>query len=189
MRKNYNGIKNKILNVLSEVGYSQKNSGINLKSVMKPIRSNELTFVAENNLVLLEKLLEDMVDEKFIEEIKGNDESRYWEITTQGLHFYNNEDGYSINNSEYSEKESQDIIRMLDELAIKLSKLELGHEIIYEDIKSELDDLKSMISKLDKKSFGQLLKGKLIELGFGDIINEASKIMIEVLKSSNLLNE
>lgn len=64
----------------------------------------------------------------------------------------------------------------IDEIKEELRKLGIGQEILYE----ELDDLKELYPQLNKKNWGQILKGKLIDLGIAQIINKET--MAEIFK-------
>lgn len=56
----------------------------------------------------------------------------------------------------------------LDQVLINLQKLGFGQEIIFE----ELEEMREQIGKMSKKNWGQLLKGKLIDLAVGQVINK-----------------
>ena len=68
----------------------------------------------------------------------------------------------------------------IDEIKEELKKLGLGQEILFE----ELEDLKELYPQLNKKNWGQILKGKLIDLGLAQIINKETmaKIFEELTK-------
>lgn len=55
----------------------------------------------------------------------------------------------------------------LDELFKKLEKLGFGQQIIFD----ELDELRDLYSTLNKKNWGELLKGKIVDLGLSQVIN------------------
>ncbi len=61
-----------------------------------------------------------------------------------------------------------DLNKKIDEILDRLTKLNFGQEIIFE----ELEEMRSLQGKLSKKSWGQLLKGKLIDLAVGQVINK-----------------
>jgi hypothetical protein len=64
-------------------------------------------------------------------------------------------------------KSKKELETKIDEVKAELWKLGLGQEIIY----NELEELKSLYTKIDKKNWGQVLKGKLIDLGFSELIS------------------
>ncbi len=55
----------------------------------------------------------------------------------------------------------------LDELFKKLEELGFGQQIIFD----ELDELRDLFSTLNKKNWGELLKGKIVDLGLSQVIN------------------
>lgn len=63
---------------------------------------------------------------------------------------------------------NDDLNKKIDEILDRLTKLNFGQEIIFE----ELEEMRSLQGKLSKKSWGQLLKGKLIDLAVGQVINK-----------------
>jgi len=65
------------------------------------------------------------------------------------------------------DKSKKELDRKIDEVKNELWKLGLGQEIIFE----ELEELKSLYTKVDKKTWGQVLKGKLIDLGLSELIS------------------
>ncbi len=74
----------------------------------------------------------------------------------------------SINN------DKQEISSQIDELKLKLKELGVGQEVIF----NELDELKELYSSLNKKNWGQLLKGKIIDLGIEQVIDKDVAEMI-----------
>jgi hypothetical protein len=60
----------------------------------------------------------------------------------------------------FSPQEQSEILSKLNEVIVKLRKLEMGQEIIFD----EIDDLKSSFN-LGKKKWHQLLTGKIVDLG------------------------
>jgi len=54
-----------------------------------------------------------------------------------------------------------------DELSEKLEKLGYGQRIIFD----ELDELRDLYSTLNKKNWGELVKGKILDLGLSQVIN------------------
>jgi hypothetical protein len=63
------------------------------------------------------------------------------------------------------DKETIDL--KLDELFKKLEELGFGQQIIFD----ELEELRDLYSTLDKKNWGELLKGKIVDLGISQVIN------------------
>lgn len=64
--------------------------------------------------------------------------------------------------------DDSDIINAkLDELTKKLNELGFGQEIIF----NEIDELRKLYPTLNKKNWGQLVKGKIVDLGLSQVIN------------------
>lgn len=82
--------------------------------------------------------------------------------------------------TDYGEiKNSQEELNSkIDEIIESLRKQDIGQEILF----NELQDLKELYPKLNKKNWGQILKGKLLDLGIAQVINEeiASNIFKEL---------
>ena len=65
--------------------------------------------------------------------------------------------------------ESQiELNKKIDQIIATLNKQNFGQEILF----NELQELKELYPKLSKKNWGQILKGKLIDLGFAQVINQ-----------------
>ncbi|RED92851.1 hypothetical protein [Marinoscillum furvescens] len=71
----------------------------------------------------------------------------------------------------------------IDEILDRLNKLGLGQEIIYEDF----EEMRQMQDKLSKKSWSQLLKGKLFDLTVSKLLNkETANFIYEFLTDQRL---
>jgi len=64
--------------------------------------------------------------------------------------------------------DTEEMNQKLDLVLEKLQTLGYGQEIIYE----ELEELRNLYGTLNKKNWGQLLKGKLVDLALGKVIND-----------------
>ena len=62
----------------------------------------------------------------------------------------------------------------LDEIKEELIKSGLGHEILFD----ELQELKELYTKLNKKNWGQLLKGKLVDIAIGKLVDNATLALV-----------
>ena len=77
---------------------------------------------------------------------------------------------------------NKDIDTKLNDIIDRLQKLGYGQEIIFD----EIEELRGLTNKMSKKSWGQLLKGKLIDLMLSEIINKDVAISIfEYLTNSH----
>lgn len=68
----------------------------------------------------------------------------------------------------------------------RLTKLELGQQIIYEDVKDEFDELRGLTKVLNKKNWLQQLQGKLISIGLGKLTDEVVEIIESTLGGNQL---
>jgi len=89
----------------------------------------------------------------------------------------------------FSEDELEMMRAKLDELANKLAKLELGQQITYDDLMDELKEMKDLLYVLTKKNWKQLLKGKLLDAGFGVFAEDVGDVVLDVFKDNYLLNK
>jgi|SRR5690554_4425218 len=60
----------------------------------------------------------------------------------------------------------------LDELEKMLTKQGYGQEIIFK----EIEDLKKLTKKLNKKNWGEVIKGKFVDMAIGGILNKETAI-------------
>ena len=89
------------------------------------------------------------------------------QLTVNGKIYIENKKKQSKPNYEsISDKENVDL--KIDALIEKLEKLGYGQEIIF----NELEELKELYIHLNKKNWGELVKGKIIDLGLQQVINE-----------------
>nr|WP_319571257.1 hypothetical protein [uncultured Draconibacterium sp.] len=89
------------------------------------------------------------------------------QLTTQGRRYVEEKRKMKSTNYNNINDSNSEINEKIDEIFEHLKKLGLGQEIIYE----ELEELKSLYGKLNKKNWGQILKGKLVDLGLSQVIN------------------
>jgi len=79
-------------------------------------------------------------------------------------------------------KKDDSLNKKLDDILKRLTKLGYGQEILFD----EIEELRNLQEKLSKKSWGQLLKGKLIDLALDKVIStETAKIVYEYLTNGN----
>ncbi|MFC6098360.1 hypothetical protein ACFPVY_17060 [Flavobacterium qiangtangense] len=89
------------------------------------------------------------------------------QLTTNGKIYV--EERRKVKSSDYSRisDSKNEINHKIDEIIQELNKLGLGQEIIFD----ELSEMKDLYERLDKKNWGQLLKGKLIDLGLSQAVS------------------
>jgi hypothetical protein len=66
----------------------------------------------------------------------------------------------------FSEEEKTKVNEKIDEVLNKLHELQVGQEVIF----NEIEELRGLLS-LDKKNWKQVLKGKLVDLGLGKLVD------------------
>jgi len=92
-------------------------------------------------------------------------------------------------NDTFSESEKIDYSEKLDKIISDLDELKKGHEIIYDGLSEEIEELKNLFF-LGKRNWKQLLAGKTVEMVTGGIISETvSKKLIDLtgIVTQNLL--
>ncbi|XOV91647.1 MAG: hypothetical protein ACFHWX_15715 [Bacteroidota bacterium] len=90
--------------------------------------------------------------------------------------------------SDFSAEEIIIINNKLDLLLIHIPKLELGQEIIYEDLTSEINELRDLVYSVKKKTWFEVLKGKMISLGLGTLTEKGFKLIKDIFDESKFLN-
>jgi len=63
-----------------------------------------------------------------------------------------------------------ELTQKIDEIKSELTRLGLGHEILYD----EMQELKELYKTLNKKNWGQLLKGKLLDIAISKAVDNAT---------------
>ncbi|WP_034916991.1 hypothetical protein [Gillisia sp. CAL575] len=81
----------------------------------------------------------------------------------------------------FSEESRQEVKEQLSELKEMLVKQGYGQQIIFD----EIDELRQLTERVNKKNWFELIKGKFIDLALGGVIStETAKMIIEVLTGS-----
>jgi hypothetical protein len=80
------------------------------------------------------------------------------------------------------QKANSNLNSKIDKIIAKLNELGFGQEVIF----NELEELRDLQNKLPKKTWGQLLKGKLLDLALAEIISkETATYIFENLTSEH----
>lgn len=80
-------------------------------------------------------------------------------------------------------KSQEEINNRVDEIIEKLTKLGYGQEIIF----NEIDELKDLYTKMSKKTWGQVVKGKIVDLALSKLVeNDALSYIYEKLTDHQL---
>ena len=130
------------------------------------------------------ELAESLKKDDFVKAIATKD-GVYLKINSRGIEFI--EESLSDDNEFFTSEEKIDITKRLDELSVQLDRLEKGQEIIYDDLSDEISELKPLLSILNKKNWKQILKGKLVDIGLGNLTEEVGEILIDVFKDQKFL--
>ena len=167
-------------NVILRFLYDRKESGsyIDLKDLS---RSNP-----QISWVDIEQVAEFFSSEGYIKK-SSTKESVNAIITLEGIEYV--EKLYEYQPSDRIDSLEQEILAdKVDELLERLKKVELGQQVIYDDLVDELQELKKLLSVLGKKDWKQILQGKLVDAGLGSIASEVMKAMAETFSKQNLLH-
>jgi hypothetical protein len=109
--------------------------------------------------------------ENYLEDHK-NFNSKFLKPFSELFQFYIKESEV-VDEFDYFSKESQEkMFGKLDELSKMLEKLGYGQEIIFK----EIEELKELTEKLNKKNFGEIIKGKFLDLVIGGVINKEAAV-------------
>ncbi|CAN1545637.1 hypothetical protein MCEGE10_01948 [Flavobacteriaceae bacterium] len=105
------------------------------------------------------------------------------QLTVKGKIYVEEKRKQIIPNYENISEDKESINKKIDELYIKLEKLGFGQEIIF----NELEELKELYLVLNKQNWGQLVKGKIIDLGLSQVISaDIMKIIYESITNDIL---
>lgn len=166
-------IQSKIDFLLSKLNYLYGDNYYSIKTIFEV---NDIEFRKDEPIELAELLKKrDYVIKK--ELYKDTDEVK---ISLKGANYV--ERKLKSNSNEKNEANGNNINGKIDEILETLKKLGYGQEIIF----NELDELKDLHSKLTKKNWGQLLKGKLLDLAIDQTISKDTlKFIYESLTNEN----
>ena len=127
--------------------------------------------------------------EGFVKIIETKD-GIYLNINSLGIENIEEEELEEVNNFQnelFTNEEKNVIIKRLDELSSELNKIKKGQEIIYDDLVDEISELKPLLSILNKKNWKQILKGKLVDIGLGNLTEEVGEILVDIFKDQKFL--
>ena len=96
------------------------------------------------------------------------------QLTVNGKIYIENKQKQTKPNYESISDDKESVDLKINALIEKLEKLGFGQEIIF----NELEELKELYIHLNKKNWGELVKGKIIDLGLQQIINKDVMKMI-----------
>lgn len=95
-------------------------------------------------------------------------------LTVKGASFIERKLKSKISKKSKEKTSTINLDEKLDAIIIRLKELGYGQEIIF----NEIEELRDYQTTLSKKSWTQLLKGKLVDLGVDEVINKETALMI-----------
>lgn len=115
----------------------------------------------------------------------GTHQAGMGRITTDGVAFLEEKENShgTFDSDNFTEEEKKKLIAALDELSERLTKIELGQQVIYDDVLKEIEELKDLMNTLNKKNWFQLFKGKLVDLGLGQLSEQTISMIGDITKS------
>lgn len=145
--------------------------------------------ILENNGVILKTSSEERELAKILEnngyiEILGGLGGFLARLTSEGVMYI--EENWEPTKEDYSNinQTSEELNAKIEEIIETLKKQGLGQEILFE----ELQELKELYTKLNKKNWGQVLKGKLVDIGLAKLVeNDTLKFIYENLTDNEFL--
>lgn len=109
-------------------------------------------------------------------------------ITSVGVEYIEDHSVENYNPQDLIDPIEKEILKSkLDELSERLKRIEVGQQITHDDLMDEMDTLKKLLDVLGKKDWRQMLKGKLVDAGFGSVANEVFDLLIQTFKDIKLL--
>lgn len=97
-------------------------------------------------------------------------------LTFEGKRHLENNPRSNVTDYSKINKSQEELNAKIDEIIDALKRQGAGQEILFE----ELEELKGLYKTLNKKNWGQVLKGKLIDLGLSQLISK--EVMQEIFK-------
>jgi len=143
--------------------------------------------ILEGNGISLKRLYEDRELGKKLETTGyvniTNQRDTLAQLTLQGKIYIEDKRKTYHENYEDINKSQAEINSRVDEIIEHLSKLGLGQEIIF----NEIQELKELYTTLNKKNWGQVVKGKIVDLALSKLIeNDTLSYIYEKLTDHQL---
>jgi len=111
-------------------------------------------------------------------------------ITVEGVVYIERKQKFKGNNNYKSKKQKGDyesICKKIDDLMDRLKKMELKNDVGQEILFTEIEELKELYLKLNKKNWKQMVLGKLADLSIGKAVeNDTIKFIYERLTGDEL---
>lgn len=131
----------------------------------------------------LNELADILESNNYIVKLGGIGEDQNVRITASGsLYWEEKGTPYRENYDDISNSQTE-VDNRIDEIITTLNNLGLGQEILFE----ELQELKELYGKLNKKNWSQIVKGKIVDLALAKVIeNDTIKYIYEKLTGHDL---
>jgi hypothetical protein len=110
----------------------------------------------------------------YVDQIGGMGSSVRIRLTAEGAQMVEETLAPTVENYDDIRYSYAEMSAKIDEIREELKKSDLGHEILY----NELQELKELYLTLNKKSWGQLLKGKLFDIALGKLVDNATIALV-----------
>lgn len=149
----------------------------------------ELLQLPKENYTEASIIGQSLVDDDLIK-LAGSKTSISAMIKSKGIEFIEEDsDNLQSSNSRnlFSEIEKEKIKERLNEFNLRLSRLELGQQIIYDDLTDRIEELKELLEVLNKQNWSSIFKGVLIEHGLGKIYGEVTDLLVKTFKDNTLI--
>jgi len=138
-------------------------------SVEHILKFNDIRFREKEPI----ELIEDLSKKGYITKQREHYDDSDVKLTVKGASYV--ERKIKSQNTKTSKlKRESSLDKKLDEIATKLRALGYGQEILF----NELEELRELQTTLSKKTWTQVLKGKLFDMGVEQVINMATASMI-----------
>lgn len=162
----------KIASQLYDSGYASSRFDVieKLENELSPIHSKQ------DKITIITTFLEVNEREKIEHQKRCHSKLCDNDATSDEITYYLNQEllkyGVSLNGDVFSTDEKRNLENKIDELAVQMETLLQGQKIILDALISELEELKQYLYT-GKKTWGQLLLGKITEMVAGGVISDS----------------
>lgn len=88
---------------------------------------------------------------------------------------------------DFTDDETDEMHKRLDEILRRLDQMDLGQQITYDDLLNEINELKRLLNKLNKKNWREVFQGKLISMGLGQLTEKGIELLSSAPEIQKLL--
>lgn len=165
-----------------EYGYN------NFKEVIQKTKSDTLELNSKFDRIKFINIHLDRINKKYEDHLPSctNPESCRINFDYESIAYFLRQElselGVPVNEDTFTKDEKSGAEELLSKVIKDIEELKVGHQIIYDDLLSEIDDLKQLYF-LGKKKWYQMLAGKFVDMAVSGIVSESvSKQIIESIK-------